>query len=120
MPNRRTAARLSAGSADPDAVAAWSEDLPDSYLMCRDIGHTWRPYTARVNPQGGYDRALRCSRCKTTRTQTLNSRGMPVSSHYTYPDGYQSPAGTGRIDGEGRGALRLASTLRLIAKDAGE
>jgi hypothetical protein len=103
---------------DPKAVASWSEDLPDSFLMCRDMGHTWRPYRAKFNPEeNGYDRVLRCGRCKTERQQTISMSGMILTGHYSYPEGYQAPPGTGRIDGEGRGAMRLESTLRLISKD---
>jgi hypothetical protein len=50
------------GAADPDAVALWSEHLSDNYVMCRDMRHTWRPYTAKPI-DGGYERVLRCARC---------------------------------------------------------
>jgi len=114
----RTTTAASVSSADPKEVAAWSEDLPDSFIMCRDMGHTWRPFRARFNPEeNGYDRVLRCGRCKTERTQTISMSGLILSGGYSYPEGYQAPKGTGRIDGNGRGALRLESTLRLIGKD---
>lgn len=107
-----------AGSADPKAVRAWAEDLPDAFIMCRDMGHTWRPYRASWNPQErGYDRVLRCGRCKTERKQLISESGLIERGSYDYPDGYSAPAGTGHIDGNGRGALRLESTLRLISKD---
>lgn len=114
----RTETAASIGSADPKVVAAWSEDLPDSFIMCRDMGHTWRPFRARFSSDAnGYERVLRCGRCKTERSQTISMSGLILSGAYTYPEGYQAPAGTGRIDGNGRGALRLESTMRLIAKD---
>lgn len=100
------------------AVSAWSETLPDKYLLCRDLGHTWRPYTARIDDEGtGYIRVMRCARCKTEREQALDRRGLVQSGGYHYPDGYQAPAGTGRLAADGRGALRLESTLRLIQKN---
>jgi len=86
--------------------------------MCRDMGHTWRPYKAKyLSDENAYERILRCGRCKTERAQTLSMSGLILTGHYDYPDGYQAPAGTGRIDGEGRGYLRLESTLRIIGKD---
>jgi len=110
--------RLEDGTADVQAVANWSSDLPDSFLMCRDMGHTWRPFTARFSAdENAYDRTLRCGRCKTERQQVIGMDGTILSGVYLYPDGYLSPAGSGRITGDGRGALRLESTLRLISKD---
>lgn len=113
-----TARRVVGGSADPEGVASWSAELPDSFIMCRDFGHTWRPFKARYNPEEqGYDRVLRCGRCRTERSQTISGAGLVLYGQYDYPDGYTAPAGTGRLDSEARGALRLESTLRLISKD---
>lgn len=110
--------RLEDGSADVQAVANWSHGLPDSYIMCRDMGHTWRPFMARFSAEmNAYDRTLRCGRCKTERVQVIGMNGAILRGGYAYPDGYLSPNGSGRINGEGRGALRLESTLRLISKD---
>jgi hypothetical protein len=100
------------GAADPDAVAHWSEHLPDNYVTCRDMRHTWRPYTAKPI-DGGYERVLRCARCGTRRVQELDMRGHVRRGHYVYPDGYQAPPGTGRMDSD---ALRLESTLRYMTK----
>lgn len=106
---------LLAGVADPDAVAAWSEDLGDAFLTCRDFGHTWKAFRAYAEG-GGYVRILKCPRCKTEREQTLDRRGMVIASHYIYPEGYQAPKGSGRMDSEGRGALRLVSVMRQVEK----
>lgn len=108
------------GHADAKEVAQWSEGLPDRYLLCRDMGHRWQPFSARWDEkERAYSRVLRCSRCKTDRTQLLAMNGLILSGHYEYPDGYTAPAGTGRIDQMARGALRLESTLRLIQKEEG-
>lgn len=118
MASKTTTSSAFIGSADPQAVADWSSDLPDSYILCRDMGHTWRPFRAVYNSEYNcYDRTLRCGRCKTERSQSISTDGLILSGTYDYPDGYQAPAGTGRIDGNGRGALRLESTLRVIGKD---
>lgn len=105
-------ASLVDGAADPDAVAAWSEHLSDSYVMCRDLRHTWRAYTAQII-DGGYERVLRCARCTTRRVQAIDSRGHVLRNHYLYPDGYQAPPGTGRMDSD---LLRLEATMRYMTK----
>lgn len=107
-------------SADPKVVAAWSAELSDAYIQCRDMGHRWAPYTAKFDEvMNAYRRVLRCSRCKAKRAQHIGLSGLILGGTYDYPPGYQTPKGTGRIDGNGRGALRLESTLRLITKKGG-
>lgn len=99
-------------------VKAWADDLPDTFIACRDMGHTWRPFRAWYDPEErGYQRVLRCGRCKTERRQLISESGAILTGGYDYPEGYTAPAGTGRIDGEGRAALRLESTLRVIGRD---
>lgn len=106
--------------ADPSAVSSWSHHLPDDFLLCRDLGHLWRPFTARYNPEvHAYERTMRCGRCKTDREQTLSLRGEVLRGHYTYTEGYQAPAGQGRLTGDARGALRIESVTRLIGHDEG-
>jgi hypothetical protein len=96
--------------------AAWGEELPDSYLQCRDLGHLWRPYTASWESQErAYRRVLVCTRCTTERTQWVSANGhISHGNAYAYPDGYSAPAGTGRMDGGARDALRLQSVLRMV------
>lgn len=97
-------------------VAEFAASLSESFLLCREMGHNWRPYTARWDDEHVvYDRIIRCSRCYTERHQTLSPRGHVLSSGYNYPDGYQSH-GLGRLDGESRDQIRLESLLRAIDK----
>lgn len=113
----RPAARVAAGTANPREVAAWADELPDKFLTCRDMGHQWRPHSARWDSkERAYVRVLRCGRCKTDRVQVIDAYGGIVSGSYDYPDGYTAPSGTGRINGDGRSALRLTSTLRLVSR----
>lgn len=101
-------------------IAAWSAELPDAYLLCRDMGHLWRPYRATyVSEDQCYRRVLRCGRCRTERLQDIGLDGVILSGTYAYADGYVAPPGTGRLDTQARGSLRLESTLRLIGKDDG-
>lgn len=102
-------------------VQAWSHTLSNDFLLCRDLGHLWRPATARFNPaENTYDRTMRCGRCHTERTQSLNMRGVVVAGKYAYTEGYTAPKGQGRLTGEARGALRIESVLRLIGQDEGK
>lgn len=102
--------------AELEKLDAWTDELSDRYLLCRDIGHTWRPMRAGIE-QRSYWRVMRCPRCGTERHQTLSMRGEVVNGHYSYPDGYLTPKGMGALTGEHRSHLRLESVLRLIAKE---
>ncbi len=114
--NRRR--RVVDGYADPDEVASWAHDLSDAFLLCREIGHNWRPWAAQWVPhEQCYERVLRCTRCRTERQQVLSNRGAIVTSGYAYPDGYQIQ-GMGRITGEGRDSLRLESLVRIVGEQA--
>lgn len=96
-------------------VGTWARELSDAALLCRDVGHYWRPFTASFDKASrSYDRVLRCGRCKTERHQLLDSSGHPVKGHYVYPEGYLAPVGTGRLIGGERDTLRLESVVRLI------
>lgn len=100
-------------------VARWSASLPEEFLLCRDLGHTWRPASARWVPDlNAYERTMRCGRCRAERSQTLSAGGLILSGHYHYEAGYTAPAGTGSLGSEGRGTLRLESVMRLIGKDS--
>lgn len=105
--------------ADLDEVIAFAHGLPERFLYCREMGHNWRPFSAGRHKDGGFERVLRCTRCKTKRFQGIDSRGLILASRYEHPDGYLTE-GLGRIVGEGRGALRLESIKRIVAKNIEE
>lgn len=111
-------ATLPPEGADADDVRAFAQGLPERFLYCREMGHNWRPFSAGSHPDGGFERVLRCVRCKAKRFQTISSAGVVLGSRYEHPEGYLSE-GLGRIVGEGRGALRLESMRRIVAKYAG-
>ena len=103
--------------ATPESVREYAATLKTTFLECRDMGHRWQPF--KVDAVGGtYVRVFRCSRCKTEREQTLDARGHIMRNSYEYPDGYQSK-GLGRMDDDGRSALRLASIERVFIKREG-
>ena len=99
-----------------DYVAEFAQSLPERFLYCREMGHNWRPYSAGLYKDGGFERILRCTRCRTRRVQAITSRGVVLTNKYEYADGYQAPKGLGQIVGEGRGLLRLESIKRIVAK----
>jgi hypothetical protein len=101
--------------ADLDDVRDFAQSLPERFLYCREMGHNWRPFSAGKYKDGGFERVLRCTRCRTKRFQEISNRGIIVGSRYEHPEGYLSN-GLGRIVGEGRGALRLESIKRIVAK----
>jgi hypothetical protein len=112
------------GYADVKVVRALAKDMPDSFIQCRDLGHNWRPQTANETSAKArkagvfYERILVCPRCETQRFQQLSRRGEVIRNSYTYPQGYETPSGTGRIVGQARDVLRITGLLRIV-KGAG-
>lgn len=114
--NLRSTTAAQRDSGVVDEVAAWSADLPDQMIQCRDFGHSWRAWSATYTEDNSIARALRCTRCRTERIEHLSMSGAKLTGRYRYPDGYQVPAGVGRLDGDSRNALRLQSTMRLVIR----
>lgn len=106
--------RNSDGYAARDEVERFAEGLSVGHLACREMGHNWRAWTARFDAEhNSFERALRCTRCRTERHQSIGLSGAMLSNNYKYPEGY-SAEGIGRIVGEGRDALRLESMTRTL------
>lgn len=96
---------------DDEEVIANIHELPEKFLECRTIGHTWKltylgplhgaPADARerarrsmYSPDGV--RITRCGRCRTDRQDFFLYRfgkGLPMflTRSYAYPDTYQVP-----------------------------
>ena len=101
-------------------VLAWSRGLSEDFILCRDLGHLWRPLSARWSEDDrAYARTMRCGRCSTERHQLLSPAGHVLSGTYDYTEGYSAPKGQGRLGTEGRDSIRLESVLRLLGKDTG-
>lgn len=104
--------RLRAVTTHPAAAAL--AGMVDEYLLCRDFGHSWRPWGAEWIPQRRhYAEALVCSRCKAVRRRLLDEYGSLLGNSYTYPEGYLVH-GVGRLTGDDRNDLRLASLRALL------
>jgi hypothetical protein len=96
---------------------AWAATLQEKFIRCRDLGHRWRTLTVEwVEEDRMYHRNLRCSECTTLRTQLFGYDGVNLANNYAYPEGYQAPAGVGRLTADDRGQLRLVSLQRVITK----
>lgn len=74
-------------------------------LLCRDLQHSWSPYEAR-SVKGGFERTLRCVRCKSLKKQSLDVQGYILRSEFIYTDGYLRP-GEGRLSRADRAELRV-------------
>lgn len=77
----------------------------DDQLLCRDLQHSWAPYTARSTVEG-FVRTLKCVRCVAEKVQHLDPQGYIVSTRMVYPLGYLRP-GEGRLTRDERAALRV-------------
>lgn len=100
-----------------DALDDWTDELPASFMLCRDFGHNWAAWRALPLPdKTGYRRVLRCSRCHSERHQDITMSGRIMGGSYTYPEGYLAPTGSGALTGAHREHLRVTSTLRMIQK----
>lgn len=105
--------------ADPADVQSWASDLDEPHLLCRDLGHLWKPLGATFNlDQRAFERTLRCSRCRTERSQTLSRVGAVLKNNYDYPEGYLVPK-LGRLAGDSRNVVRLESVNRSIEAAGG-
>jgi hypothetical protein len=104
--------RLRAVGSHP-AVAALAA-MADEHLICRDFGHSWRPWSAEWIPQRRqYAEALVCTRCNSVRQRLLDEFGALLGNSYTYAEGYLVH-GIGRLTGDDRNDLRLASLRALL------
>lgn len=111
---RRPRLRAVKGTPTADALAA----LTDEHLLCRDFGHSWRPWTAEWIPQRRqYVEALACVRCATVRRRLLDEWGALLGNVYTYSEGYLVH-GIGRLTGDDRNDLRLAG-LQAVMRATG-
>ena len=103
--------------ATPEDVGELTQTMSREHMQCRDDGHPWRPSVDKeVTLEDGrlaYERVRRCPRCKSKRVQLVSAAGAILKGDYDYAKGYPLH-GYGRIIGEARNALRLASIRRNI------
>jgi hypothetical protein len=101
------------------SVASAVERMTFEQLECRDFGHAWAPYTARlIGNLGGYEYTLRCGRCLTERYRQIGRTGRLLQNKYRYEPGYLIK-GLGQLTTEDRDEFRLAM-VRAVLKQMGE
>lgn len=64
-------------------------DLDESFLLCRDVHHSWTVDGYHAVGGGSVERHLVCERCETERIDEWTLGGARLRSWYRYPDGYQ-------------------------------
>ena len=64
-------------------------DLDETFLLCRDVHHSWTVSGYHAVGGGAVERTLLCERCETERIDEWTLGGARVRSWYRYPDGYQ-------------------------------
>jgi hypothetical protein len=92
------------------------EDLPDKYLECRDMGHSWRTVSKGVS-RGGIEiiRFNVCRSCKSLRKDRFHRfRGVTTARSYQYSDGYLLTQGAAP---RGRAAFRAEMVNRMAAEE---
>lgn len=92
------------------------EDIPEEFLLCRDLGHAWAPHDVKISRKyGEIHRVLQCRSCPTQRTQILEMDGSIKRSRYEYPEGYVL-SGVGHLSIADRASIRVASTNHMKAR----
>lgn len=93
-----------------DELERAAAELDDEYLLCRDIGHSWRLLNYTPLENGMVARRLKCRSCKTVRVDRITRNfGTVYGRTYEYPEGYQ-------LTGFGTQVFQRA-TYRRIAMD---
>lgn len=77
----------------------------DDQLLCRDLQHSWSPWTAARDGKG-FLRVLICDRCRAEKFQYLDRNGYITRSSMVYPTGYLR-SGEGRMTRDDRAILRV-------------
>jgi len=81
-----------------------------AWVQCRTKGHNMTDHDVKFNEEENeFKVILRCSRCYTKRSETVDATtGEVLSSKYhDHPEDYLLPRGTGRLGKDGRGLLRV-------------
>lgn len=91
-------------------VEEWTDQAKVAWVKCRTKGHNMANHDVKFDEESNcFLVTYRCSSCYTKRDEVVNSTTGEVlsSKYYNHPDGYLLPKGTGRMDAEGRGLIRV-------------
>jgi hypothetical protein len=96
------------------------EDIPEEFLLCRDLGHAWMPSDVKVvRKLSEIHRILVCRSCPTQRVQVLDMQGYRLRSKYVYPEDQDPDAapyklkGVGHLSADDRASVRVMSTNHM-------
>jgi hypothetical protein len=107
-----------------EAAADWTAAV----LQCRlHNRHNWEPMMV-THDRYGYTVSERCSRtisnrvsrCGCTRTFDMDARGYISKPHISYPQEGYLLKGLGRVDADGRAALRLVWVTGMNVTEVAE
>lgn len=88
--------------------------LPDHFLLCRLVGHSWERILPDRTPMFGRLVVWQCHRCDTKRDDIVQSQdGSLLARVYRYPEGYLAKK-TGKAKSE-RGGRRFSTPALRIA-----
>lgn len=90
-----------------------------AWINCRSKGHNMLDHDVKSDEETNvYLVTLRCSRCYTKRHEVVNmTTGEVLSSKYdSWPEGYLLPKGTGRMDSEARGLVRVTRLHNTVER----
>lgn len=82
-----------------------------AWVQCRTKGHNMADHDVKEDDNDNvFVVVYRCTRCYTKRDEVVNSETGEVlsSKYYNHPEDYLLPKGTGRLDKNGRGLIRVA------------
>jgi|SRR6478735_8709888 len=99
-------------------LSKWAQQLEPEQLLCRDLGHTWKPSRVFKGKLNSFIQVLRCTQCKALRRREINRYGQVLGASYTYPEGYLAPTGVFATSSDGRSQLRLLSLQRMMNDDS--
>ena len=102
---------------DLDAALA---ELPDKYLLCRDLAHNWDGYDVAAISPNVVEEIVRCTRCRSRKGRYVNVATGAIVRGWRpvlYAEGYLLK-GSGHVTAESRASVRRAKFARNLAKIA--
>lgn len=99
---------------EPDqSLVDAAEALPDTFLLCREIGHSWRKAGSPKQADGLVVQKLVCrNKCGTTREDRVTRAGSIFGRRYEYREGYG-------LHGFGRAVHDRSTFRRVVLARAG-
>lgn len=92
------------------------EDIPEEFLLCRDLGHAWAPFDVKVSRKAQeIHRILQCRSCPTQRIQILDTNGYRLRSKYVYPEDVDKDAAPYKLKGVGRLSADDNASVRVMS-----